>query len=141
MKPNVLVDTGPLVAFLSQRDTYHEWIAEQMADVMYPVLTCEAVISEACFLLARYQKNNAYILLEMVEQGLITLPFHFEENAAPIRELMMKYANVPMSFADACLVRMAELYNESYLVTLDGDFRIYRKHGRQLIRTIMPEHL
>ena len=69
MKRNVIVDTGPFVAFLSERDRYHEWVAEQMADIVYPVLTCEAVISEVCFLLSRYHETKAYILLEMVEQG------------------------------------------------------------------------
>jgi len=141
MKRNVIVDTGPFVAFLSEQDRYHEWVAEQMADVAYPVLTCEAVISEACFLLGRYHKAKAYILVEMVEQGLITILFRFREEARPIQGLMIRYENVPMSFADACLVRMPELYKDSPLLTLDRDFQIYRKHVRQPIQTIMPENV
>ena len=141
MPSDVIVDTGPLVAFLSDRDMYHEWVANQLADIVYPVLTCEAVISEVCFLLARQHEHKAYVLLEMVEQGLISVSFRFQDEIESIRELMMKYANVPMSFADACLVRMTEHYKNSIVLTLDSDFRIYRKHGRQHIQTIIPDNL
>jgi predicted nucleic acid-binding protein len=141
MKSDVIVDTGPLVAFLSERDRYHDWVADQMASIEYPIMTCEAVISEACFLLDRQHAHKAYVLLEMIEQGLIRVPFRSEDEVGHIRTLMMKYADVPMSFADACLVRMAEQYENSYVLTLDSDFRIYRKHGRQQIQTIMPDNL
>ncbi len=110
MRDAAIIDTGPLVAFLSERDDAHAWTLAQMTDMAYSLLTCEAVLSEACFLLNRRHAS----------------------------QLMRKYANVPMSFADACLVRMAELYDDSAILTLDSDFHIYRKHGRQPLETIMP---
>jgi predicted nucleic acid-binding protein len=53
--------------------------------------------------------------------------------------LLEKYADVPMSFADACLVRMTETLNDPVLLTTDHDFRIYRRHGRQTIPCVLPD--
>ncbi len=53
-------------------------------------------------------------------------------------KLLEKYADVPMSFADACLVRMTETLNDPMLLTTDSDFRIYRRHGRQIIPGVPP---
>ncbi len=52
---------------------------------------------------------------------------------------MRRYQSVPMSIADACLVRMSEIYTQSSVITLDSDFRIYRKNRNQEIPVIMPE--
>lgn len=51
MKQQVLLDTGPLVAFTNRRDRYYEWAKTEWALISPPLLTCEAVITEACFLL------------------------------------------------------------------------------------------
>lgn len=139
MRTQVIVDTGPLVAFLSERDTAHAWTLELMAEVADPLLTCEAVLSEACFLLNKRHASQTHILFEMISDGLLIVPFHAADHALAIQSLMRKYANVPMSFADACLVRMAELYDNSAILRLDADFQIYHKHGRQRIDPIMPE--
>ena len=80
-------------------------------------------------------------LFDWMQNGVITIPFHLSREMGSVEKLMLKYADIPMSFADACLVRMAELYPASEIFTLDSDFRIYRKHGRRLIQTIMPEEL
>lgn len=137
MKPAVILDTGPLVAFLSERDAYHDWITQQVTGIQYPLLTCEAVLTEACFLLRKHFKTQAVI--EMVSQNLISVPFHLNKKEIEvIKNLMAKYANIPMSFADACLVRMSEQHPHSAILTLDSDFRIYRKHGNQTIPVIMP---
>ena len=53
-------------------------------------------------------------------------------------ELLRRYRNVPMSLADACLVRLSELYGDCAVLTLDSDFRIYRRHGRQVIPVLAP---
>lgn len=137
--PSVIIDTGPLVAFLSERDEAHEWTLNRLAGIAYPLLTCEAVLSETCFLLNRRYALQAHIVFEMLSDGLITIPFHAADHAEAIQGLIRKYADVPMSFADACLVRMAELHDESIIVTLDSDFHVYRKHGRQRLDVIMPE--
>lgn len=49
----VLLDTGPLVAFLNKRDQYHSWTVSELASMAPTLLTCEAVLSESCFLLQR----------------------------------------------------------------------------------------
>lgn len=56
----------------------------------------------------------------------------------PILTLLAKYASVPMSLADACLVRLTETRAEPLLLTTDDDFRIYRRHSRQIVPTVMP---
>lgn len=140
MKQAVLVDTGPLVAFLNGRDRYHGWSKEVFAGLDAPVLSCEAVLSEACFLL-RHARGGAEAVLKLVDRGLVRIPFRLEAESAPVRRLLARYADVPMSLADACLVRMSEQVSNAALLTLDRDFKIYRKHGRNTIRTLMPAGL
>jgi len=134
----VLLDTGPLVAFLNRRDDFHEWAKEQLDDVGPPLLTCEAVIAEACYLLRDLSGGSAAVL-RMIEREQIASPFRVEDEAANVRKLLEKYASQPMDLADACLVRMSEQYSHPRLLTLDGDFRVYRRHGRQTIPLIIPE--
>lgn len=138
MKPKVLLDTGPLVAFLNRRDQYHAWAKEQMARLEPPLLTCESVLSEACFLVQDLGGGSEAVM-RLVQRGLVTLDFDLQDEVIAIEKLLARYANVPMLLADACLVRMNELHEGSVVLTLDGDFRIYRKHGRYVIPVIMPE--
>ena len=132
-----ILDTGPLVAFLNRRDVHHSWARDIFQGVSAPVSTCESVISEACFLL-RSIPGGAESIFELVEQRLIALPFRLAEEAGPVRKLLKKYANVPISLADACLVRMAEQDPRASVLTVDGDFRLYRKNGREVIPVLMP---
>jgi len=134
----VLLDTGPLVAFLNRRDDFHEWAKEQLDNVAPPLLTCEAVIAEACYLLRSLPGGGAAVL-RMIERKQIASPFRVEDEAAGIRKLLEKYAILPMDLADACLVRMSEQYAHPCVLTLNGDFRVYRRHGRQTIPLIVPE--
>ena len=140
MKEAVLVDTGPIVAFLNSRDRYHEWSRETFAEIEAPVMSCEAVLSEACFLL-RTARGGSEAVLKLVDRGLVRLPFRLEAETGPIRRLLSRYSNVPMSLADACLVRMSERLSDSVLLTLDRDFKVYRKHGRNVIPIRMPDGL
>lgn len=137
MKPPVLLDTGPLVAYLDTGDQHHAWARARLGTIEPPLLTCEAVISEACFLL-RASRGAFYSPVEIAAQRIIRAPFRLDEEALAVARLMRRYANVPMSFADACLVRMAEQYPDSRVLTLDGHFKLYRKNGRQVIPTLMP---
>lgn len=136
----VLLDTGPLVAFLNGRDRYHEWSKEVFDQVDAPVLSCEAVLSEACFLL-RSARGGGEAVLKLLDRGLIRVPFRLEGESSHIQRLLARYASVPMSLADACLVRMTEQASGSVVLTLDRDFKVYRKHGRSVIRTLMPNGL
>lgn len=132
MRQRVIVDTGPLVAFINRREQLHKWVIAELATINQPLLTCEAVITEACFLL-RNVYGGEEALISLLETGKIQLPFHLDEETAAVRELLVRYRSVPISLADACLVRMAELSAESAVFTLDSDFRIYRKNKNQFL--------
>ena len=129
-----------MVAFLNRRDRYHSWARAQWEEIESPLWTCEAVISEACFILRSYSGASRAVM-EMVSRGIIKMPFRLEQEAGSVGKLIAKYKDVPMSVADACLVRMAEQTADSPVFTLDGDFRIYRKNGRQVIPTLIPGDL
>lgn len=134
---NVVIDTGPLVAALASRDSYHQWAVERLRDIEPPLETCEAVLTEAAFLL-RGTSNGADALLALVDEGIITIRFDLDEHAQFVRALMRRYADQPMSLADACLVRMSEIRGDSKILTLDRDFRRYRRLGRKVIPLIAP---
>lgn len=139
MRPKrIIIDSGPLVAFLNKADSYNKWAITQFSQLKPPFYTCESVISEVCFLL-RKTKNGVMNTLQLLERDLIQIPFKLESDISSIGSLMKKYNNVPMSLADACLVRMSEQISDSIICTLDSDFRIYRKEKRKIIPVIIPE--
>jgi len=133
----IIIDTGPLVAYLNYSDKYHGWAKKRFQEIVGPLLTCQAVISEACFL-TRHIPSGREIILEMIERNLIQTEFNLNLEAKALKALIHKYENVPMSLADACLVRMAELYEEAKILTLDKDFTIYRKNKREIIDCLTP---
>ncbi|HTM44650.1 MAG TPA: PIN domain-containing protein [Polyangiaceae bacterium] len=134
---SVLIDTGPLVASIVRRDQHHGWVRDVLDTVEPPLLTCEAVISEACFLLRDFPNGQAAVL-SLLSRGIVRCNFRLHSEIDGVRALMHKFADVPMSLADACLVRMSELEANSTVLTFDSDFRIYRRNKRQLVPTIMP---
>jgi len=137
MRTRVLLDTGPLVASVNARDGFHEWARTQLAHIEPPMLTCEAVLAESCFLLQRLPGGSKAVL-ELVRRGIVEVAFRVEDHAEALMKLTAKYADVPMSLADACLVRMSEIHRDRSVMTLDADFRIYRRLGRQVIPTRTP---
>jgi predicted nucleic acid-binding protein len=132
-----ILDTGPLVAFLEADEQHHRWAVARFKELKPNFLTCEAVLTEALFLLGFAAKAVEQVD-RFMENGWLKTPFRFTEQRPAVMQLMRTYRNVPISFADACLVRMSELHQNAPVFTLDKDFRIYRKHGRQVIDTIMP---
>jgi predicted nucleic acid-binding protein len=133
----VLLDTGPLVAYLNRRDRHHDWAVERWRALLDPIWTCEAVISEAVFLL---ESDGASVepMLRLLERRLVRLGFSIEAQRADVIRLLRKYADQPMSVADACLVRMAELADPCQVLTTDTDFRVYRRKGRNVIPLLAP---
>jgi predicted nucleic acid-binding protein len=121
----VLLDTGPIVAMLDRSDYYHQQCSELIATLDAPLVTCEAVIAEACYLLRRL-KGAASAVLENVDRGNFLIPYRVTGRAAHIGKLMKKYANVPMDFADACLADIACQLGSGRIWTLDSDFQIFR---------------
>jgi predicted nucleic acid-binding protein len=135
MAASVIVDASFLVTLLSRRDSNHRWAAEQAQRLPPPWKTCESAVSEAFHLLAG---PGAPALAELLRRRALVCSFPFCENADETIALARKYADVPMSFADACLVRMTELLSDPILLTTDADFRVYRRYGRKVIPAVMP---
>lgn len=136
MAEPIIADSGTLVALIDKREQHHSWTVEQAKNLNPPFVTCEAAISEACFLLRRTPKG-ADTILSMIEDGLLKIDFSLSDEISAVKSLMKKYENVPMSLTDACLVRMSELIKNSVIFTIDSDFHIYRKNGRQKIDLII----
>ncbi|MFO7776408.1 MAG: PIN domain-containing protein [Candidatus Hydrogenedentota bacterium] len=137
MRGQVLLDAGPLVALLDRRDRYHDWAKEQADRVRWPISTCEPVVAEAFYLLRELPPAREAIM-ELLARGALTVPFHLETHVTAIASLLERYADVPMSLADACLVHMSEMVPGSTLYTMDSDFRVYRRHRREPIPLLIP---
>lgn len=133
----LIVDTGPLVALLNVRDQHHAWARATFDAVAPPLVTCEAVLSEACFLV-RKLPGGPEAVMALVERGVVEAPFCLAAELPAVTKLMKRYASVPMSLADACLVRLAGLDPKARIVTCDSDFVIYRAHGKRALALIAP---
>jgi predicted nucleic acid-binding protein len=137
--PVAIVDTGPLVAFLDRAEQHHRWVVEQVEELDPPLLVCEPVLAEAMYLLARFPRAQD-ALFELLENGALSIAFRIEEHIPALLKLHQKYRDRPMSLADACIVRMAEIYERHAVLTLHSDFTVYRKHGRDALALIYPAH-
>ncbi len=136
MRTQAVMDTGPLVAYFCEREARHAWSIEQFENLAPPILTCEPVLTESCFLLGR-ANVPASRLLEKVRPGALQIAIRLDEEADAISDFMHRYRNLPMSLADACLVRLAEISGLP-ICTLDSDFTIYRGHRRARLSLISP---
>jgi predicted nucleic acid-binding protein len=133
-----IVDTGPLVAFLDRSERHHLWVVQRIEDLKAPLLLCEPVLTEAMYLLARYP-NAQTALFGLLKNGALLIAFRVDEHIPALQKLHRKYRDTPMSLADACVVRMAELYDRHSVLTLDSDFSVYRKHGSIALSLIHPD--
>lgn len=136
-RETIIVDTGPLVALLSANESLHAWVEAQFKVLSAPFVTCEPVLAETFFLISRLP-GGAKRYFDLLGSGLLEIEFDVLSEHAALRKLVQKYSDLPMSLADACLVRLAELHPASKVFTLDSHFRVYRKNGRQNIPVIMP---
>ena len=136
MAQSALVDSGFLVALLSRRDSLHSWAAAQASRAPPPWTTCESVLSETFHLLG---SRGISAIASLVQRRALICDYALGGDLDAVLRLMEKYRDVPMSLADACLVRMTETRNDPVLLTTDADFRIYRRHGRQTIPCTLPE--
>jgi predicted nucleic acid-binding protein len=131
------MDAGPLVALLDEDETDHRWAVDQASRLPQRVLTCDAVLTEAFHLVSRNRVPGQQ-LRHLLRNGKIVSDFASHQFLPRILELMEKYRDVPMSFADACLVCMVENRPGSTLFTLDHDFTIYRQQRRRIIPLLAP---
>lgn len=135
MAASVLVDSGFLVALLSADDHHHRWAATTAATYPPPWTTCEAVLTEAFYLLAR---EGEAALAELLRTRSVRATFDLDDDLEPVLTLMEKYDDLPSSLADASLIRMTETLADPVVLTTDGDFRVYRRHGRQVVPCVLP---
>lgn len=135
MPKSCIVDSGVLVALLDLREERHVWARETLSRQPLPWFTCESVLSEALFLL---DEPHARALDELVRRQHLRIALDLVDELSAVPDLRMKYASVPMSLADACLVRMSQTLPDRVVVTTDSDLRIYRRHSRQVVPCLMP---
>jgi uncharacterized protein len=134
----VLLDTGPIVAYLSANDRHHAWAVAALGQLRPPLLTCEPVLAEAVYLL-RGLSNGSARVFELIRRGAVTVGFRLADELEPVERVIAKYGPSRTDLADACLVRMSEVHPNPVVVTIDSQFRdVYRRHGRRTIPTVLP---
>ncbi|MCA1590345.1 MAG: pilus assembly protein [Acidobacteria bacterium] len=136
IRPSI-ADTGIIVALLDRTDAWHEWTVSEMRGLQLPFSTCEAVVTEACFLVAHLPEGKQKVL-QLVSRGIFQIDFSLSDEIRAVERLMKKYADLPIDLADACLVRMSELNEKAIVFTLDSDFQVYRRRGKQTIPLLPP---
>lgn len=134
---SAIADTGPLVALLDGGERHHGWVTSRIGELQAPLLVCEPVLMEAMHLLARLPVAQDR-LFGLLENGALSIAFRMDEQLLELRRLHRKYRDRPMSLADACVVRMAELFDRHVVLTLDSDFSVYRKNGRVPLAALHP---
>jgi predicted nucleic acid-binding protein len=136
VKP-VLLDTGVIVALLDRSERLHEACADAVRDSEGPLITCEAVIAESCYLL-RNLAGAAEAVIENVAAGIFQIPFQLSREAAGVKQVLRRYRDRSIDLADACLIRLADEFGSGEILTLDGDFAIYR-WGKNKPFRVLPE--
>ena len=124
--PGVLLDTGPLVALLSRDDAAHAQALRLFASCQPPLRLCEAVLAEACFLMRKVHRQGPAEVIALGRRGLFEVALSLDEHWVQLEGLLAKYADRPISLADACLIRCAEVHGEPRVMTFDADFDVYR---------------
>lgn len=128
-----IADTGFLVAFARRNDQHHAWAVEIAKQISEPLLTCEAVLAEAAF----HLESSSYVL-DLVQDEMLKLAFDASRNLVQLADLARRYADRKPDFADLCLIRMSELFPKHVVITVDSDFRAYRRHRREVIPVQTP---
>jgi predicted nucleic acid-binding protein len=131
-----IADTGFLVAFCTRRDFYFPWPHALAENIHETLLTCEAVLAETAF----HLRNN-FLTLRLLNTGLVKLAFEIKDHELELSELAQRYSDRKPDLADLCLVRMSELYPIHPIITVDGDFRFYRRNRSKAISLIMPRDI
>ncbi|MFZ0686311.1 MAG: PIN domain-containing protein [Terriglobales bacterium] len=129
-----IADTGLIVALLNRDDRHHRWALEIAHAVSEPLLTCEAVLSEAGF-----QVGSVDWVLGLIRQGFLKISFDLSRNLDEVTDLAQRYRDRNPDLADLCLIRMSEIHDDLPVLTIDEkDFRVYRRNGRDVIPMVCP---
>ena len=130
---NAIADTGLLVALGREKDQYHDWAIEVAEQIVWPALTCEAVLAETVFHLQSSEQ-----VLAMLKENVISIAFDCSSHLEHLQALAARYADRHPDLADLCLIRMSELYPRHTVITVDDDFRVYRRNKREAIPLLCP---
>ena len=133
----IIVDTGPIFAFLNEKDRYHSWAVKQFNELPTPFVTCDGVIIEAAYLSEK--DNGIPDIFDLIINEAVVVSFSIQQESELLRDLIVKYEDVPMDIVDACIVRMSELFPEAKVLTVDSDFHVYRRNRNEPIPLIMPD--
>lgn len=131
------MDTGFLVALYDKREPMHRRCLQIYDSLVEPLVTCEAVVSEALHLL-RHAPAAVDGILASVDQRILEIPFVLAESAATVKALMAKYRDIPADFADACLIALADQLDTGDILTLDSDFAHYRWRRTRRFNLLIP---
>jgi uncharacterized protein len=130
---DAIADTGYLVALVRRHDQHHTWANCLAGQFSLPLLTCEAVLAETAF----HLKSSLYIFA-MLQRGAVRVAFEMTGQVERLNELATRYADRHPDLADLCVIRMSELYPRHAVITIDEDFRIYRRNKREAIPLLCP---
>jgi predicted nucleic acid-binding protein len=134
----VILDASPLIAYFDSSEEHHAWCVRKFEAIKPPLISCEAAVAEAVFVVES-RGGDSTPIFAFLRQDVIQLPFRLVDEIEAVIALRQRYSDVPMSLADACLLRMSETRANARVFTLDGDFKIYRRHGRQVVPLIFPD--
>jgi predicted nucleic acid-binding protein len=124
LKP-VLLDTGVIVALLDRSEKFHRACAGAVREMEAPLITCEAVLAESCYLL-RNLPGAPETVIENVAAGIFQVPFQLSREAVAVKQVLRKYRDRKIDLADACLICLADEFGTADILTLDKDFEVYR---------------
>ncbi len=122
---SVIIDTGCIVALFDRSEKYHKQCVDIITQLDQPIVTCEAAITEACYLV-RKSSLAIQAILQNVENNVFQIVFNLVDSIEHVKMLLKKYSDIPMDFTDACLVSLASNLNTGDILTLDKDFEVYR---------------
>jgi len=130
----VIADTGFLVALVGTKDQFRDWALEVSRRIIWPVLTCEAVLAETAFHLQSSER-----VVGMLRDDLVRVAFDCTRHREQLYDLATRYEDRRPDLADLCLIRMSELYPQHTVLTVDeDDFRVYRRNKREAIPLLCP---
>ena len=125
MQNRAVIDSGPLIALFNGRDSYHPVAVDFIKNYKGQLYTTIAVLTEVTHLLG-YHSSAQLDFLRWVKNGAINLVNLESNDLERLCELTEQYSDIPMDFADASLVIIAEKCNIRHVVSIDSDFLIYR---------------
>ena len=132
----ILVDSGPLIALFDSSDKYHQKTVQFIESNRFLLITTIASITETLHLLD-FNRNAQLDFIEWVQRGGVEIANIINPDFQRIKQLTETYSDLPMDFADSCLVLLAEKMDINTIATVDRDFSIYRIKGKKAFKTIL----